>query len=514
MDLKNLSKEDLMRLVLKLQKENEKKDLKIEKLEAEKRNLNVKLDELIAKYEQKVEVNNKIIADKFLPKCEKLTPQEESINEVEALNEQKKKPRKSPSKRFIEELKELKSVEITYDFDFDEAKIDRKNVKPFGEDISYKIELNSLKYDIVEVKRPKYKDKEHIYQATSDDVFPNSPLTASLASNIIAMKYLLGIPLNRYASYMNSFNINVSPQDLSNYVIRTCNLLEPLYDELEKALVNTKFNVIHGDETTIQIIDSNKEKCYMFVYATSFWDNPVYIYKFSENRDINDTVKLLNNFNGYFVCDGYSGYDSLPNKVKGNIKIQRCWVHMRRYFFDCIKGLDQELWAKNPAYDVITKIDQMFKLEAEMRIHNYTRDQIYENRNSKEYKDLIKSIDDTILNIDYGNSTYLKKAYNHYKNDKDELYTFLEDGYLDIDNNLAERTVRPFTIARKNFLFCKTCDGATITGKLFSIVQTARANGLRVEQYLKYVIENIKTKDISKLLPWSLNLPQDLKIKK
>ena len=79
---------------------------------------------------------------------------------------------------------------------------------------------------------------------------------------------------------------------------------------------------------------------------------------------------------------------------------------------------------------------------------------------------------------------------------------------------MSERTVRPFTIARKNFLFCKTSDGATITGKLFSIVQTARANGLRVEQYLKYVIDNIRTKKIEELLPWSLSLPEDLKIKK
>ena len=79
---------------------------------------------------------------------------------------------------------------------------------------------------------------------------------------------------------------------------------------------------------------------------------------------------------------------------------------------------------------------------------------------------------------------------------------------------MSERIVRPFTIARKNFLFCKTSDGATITGKLFSMVQTARANGLRVEQCLKYVIDNIKTKKIEELLPWSLSLPEDLKIKK
>lgn len=512
MDFDNMSKEELMELVLKLQKDNKKKDDKIEKLEAEKKDLNIKLNELIAKYEQKVEVNNKIRADRFLPKSEKLSPEEECINEVEAIKE--KTPRKSPTKRFIEELKELKSIELVYDFDFEENNIDKNEVKPFGEDISYKIEINPVSFDIVEVKRPKYKDKDHIYQAISKDPFPNSPLTSTLAANIIVMKYSLAVPLNRYAKYMNSFNIMVSCQDLSNYVTRTCELLEPLYKALENSLVNTKFKVIHGDETPLQIIDSDKSKCYMFVYTTSFWDHPVYIYRFSEKREIENTVKLLNDFNGYFICDGYTGYDSLPSKVKGKIKIQRCWVHMRRYFFDCLKGLKEELWVNNPAYEVIKKIDQMFKLEDNMRNLKYTRNQIKEKRNSNEYKILIKDLDEMILAIDYGNSTYLRKACEHYKNDKAELYTFLDDGYVDINNNLAERTVRPFTIARKNFLFCKTCDGASVTAKLFSIVQTARANGLRVEQYLKYVIDNINSKEVTDLLPWSISLPQELKIEK
>lgn len=92
------------------------------------------------------------------------------------------------------------------------------------------------------------------------------------------------------------------------------------------------------------------------------------------------------------------------------------------------------------------------------------------------------------------------------------LYTFLENGYLDISNNLAERTVKPFVIARKNFLFCKTKCGAEVTGKLFSIVQTARSNGLNVEKYINYVIENIDKKNINELLPYSDKLPNDVRI--
>lgn len=358
----------------------------------------------------------------------------------------------------------------------------------------------------------KYKDKERIYQSVSNDPYPHSPLTSSLAANIIEMKYNLGIPLYRYAKYMNTFGLNVSPQDLSNYVIRTMEILEPLYNELTKALVSTPYRVIHGDETTLEVIDSKKSKCYMFVYTTSFWDNAVYIYKFSETRKIDNTVELLKNFNGYYECDGYPGYDVLPDRILEKIKIQRSWTNMRRYFNDCLKSISQSKRENSPAYNVVNKINEMFKYESMMREKEYTKVQIETYRNGEEYQKTIKELDELIMKIDYGSNSLLKKAVEHYKNDKDELYTFLENGYIDISNNLAERTVKPFVIARKKFMFCKTSDGADVTSKLFSIIQTARANGLKTELYIKYVIDNIGRKDINTLLPWSENIKKKFMI--
>ncbi|MCM1130968.1 MAG: IS66 family transposase [Roseburia sp.] len=401
---------------------------------------------------------------------------------------------------------------MVYDYDFEGNGVDKTKVKQFGVDESYKIEMNPVSYKVVKIERAKYKDKEHIYQSTSNDPYPHSPLTPSLAANIIEMKYNLGVPLYRYAKYMNTFGLNVSPQDLSNYVMRTLDILNPLYCELEKALVSTPYNVIHGDETTLEIIDSSKDKCYMFVYTTSFWDNAVYIYKFSESRKIDNTVDLLNNFNGYFECDGYVGYDALPNKVEGKIKIQRCWTHMRRYFTDCLKSISEAKRKKSPAYNVVNKINEMFKYEKMMREKCFTKKEIEEFRQGREYQKTIHEIDTLITNIDYGSDSYLKKAVEHYKNDKTELYTFVENGYVDINNNLAERTIKPFVVARKNFMFCKTADGAQTTGKLFSIIQTTRANGIKTELYLKYVIENIDKMDINNLLPWSENIVKQFKI--
>ncbi len=112
-------------------------------------------------------------------------------------------------------------------------------------------------------------------------------------------------------------------------------------------------------------------------------------------------------------------------KTGGNIKIQRCWVHMRRYFYDCLKALSEENKKKSPAFEVVSKIDEMFEMEAKMRKNTLTADQINEQRNSTKYKKVLEEIDKKILSIDCGNSTYLEKACKHYKNDKKRVIYFL-----------------------------------------------------------------------------------------
>lgn len=145
-------------------------------------------------------------------------------------------------------------------------------------------------------------------------------------------------------------------------------------------------------------------------------------------------------------------------------------------------------------------------------LSKYTASKIKEERSSDSYLQIIKELNEYIDSIDCRNNEGLSKAVNYYHNHKEELYTYLESGYVDLSNNLAERVVKPFVVNRRSFLFCKTIDGAMTTGKLFSIVQTARANGLKSEQYLSYVISSINKKDINDLLPWSDKLPKDLLI--
>lgn len=518
-DLNNMSKEELIKLVLEAQGQLIEKDRiiaektsEIEDLQVSFRDMRMRMEQLIAKYEEVVKEKRAAEIRPFLPKTEKLKEEDRIINEFETVREKKK--RRSPSETFLDQLKKAyrgEEDDVIVDYDFEANGISKENVKLFGQDETYKLEYIPGSFKVKRVLRNKYRDSEHIYEADcSADPFPHSPLTASLAANILVMKYELGVPFYRYSKYLNQKGFIISEADICHWAARSTELLEPLYDKLFEKLLHTEVNVIHIDETPLQVINDEKTKCYMFVYTTSLWEPPVYIYSFSDTRSTKETKDLLKEYNGYVICDAYSGYDSLPQQ---GIRVQRCMVHARRYFNDCLTRLPDGESKKNPAYKTLELMGKLFHHEDKFRKKKYTAERIRQERNKPYYLNCIEKLNRHIESIEPGMNTALKKAVNYYNNNRKELYTYLENGYVDISNNLAERAVKPFVIARKSFLFCKTADGADVTAKLFSIVQTARANGLKAEQYLSYCLENIRSKPIEDLLPWSDSIPQEILIR-
>ena len=491
-------------------REIEDKTRELEEAQVKIRALGEEVNRLVKAYEAKNEVVHKTIAEKFAPSSEKLA-KDLIINEVEKLDLEPKR-RNSPYRQIVSDLKKLQNIEeIVIDYNFDKNGVDKSKVKPFGEDESYKLEIEPVKIKAVKVTRLKYKDKDNIYEESSDDIFPHSPLTASLAANIITMKYQLGIPFYRYAQYLTTKGVNISDTDIGNWAAKAIDRLEPLYDLLVEKLFNTSINVIHIDETPLKIIEEKKKKCYMFVYASTVWDVSIMIYDFNSTRKCDRTAEFLKGYTGYIETDGYSGYNMLR---KQGVKINRCVAHSRRKFNDVIKqsATIDEMKA-SPALEVIKIIAKLYKHEARFKKEQFTPSKIKEERNSPYYLEIIDELDAKVDSIDTSVSNLLRIAVNYYRNQRDELFTYLESGYLSIDNNRAERdAVKPFVIARKNFMFCKNANGAEKTAKIFSIVQTARANGVKVEEYLKYTIENIDKIPLEKLLPWHKDLPDELRI--
>ncbi len=527
-----MSKEDLIELVKSIKKEDNeiietiqgklnKANKENEKLRAQMRKIQIELEKEIAKYEKLLNEYKLSAYNKYVKQTEQtellvrdgIVLEEETINEVEAkLEKKERKPRKKQAEQFVKELKNIVTKTIVEDYDFEGNNVDKNKVKKFGEDRSKKVEV-SYKFDVVEIVRPKYKDKENIYQARNNDVFPHSILTPSFAANIINFKYRLHIPLYRYSDLLKAHGLNISESNLCNYVSRISDKLEVVYCEIKKELLRS--NVIHIDETTLEVLDvKEKDKCYMFVYSSGNWTTKqVCLYEFNESRKTDKVNIMLKDYTNKVICDGYNGYDFLEKK---GIKIQRCWVHIRRYFVDCYKILRESEKYKHPAYKIVHLIDKIFKEESKYKEGTYTQEQIKEARNSKKYKEILENIDNMIAEENEKEviSENLRKAINYYINikEKGQLYTFLEDGEMEIDNNLAERTVKPFVIGRKNFSFCKTSNSAEITSKLYSIIQTALKNGIEVESYIKYVLENIESKKVEELLPWNENIKDKFSI--
>ena len=510
LDKAKIEIDDKTKELNKAKEEINNKTKELEQAQLKIRALNEEVNRLVKEYEAKKEVANKLIVEKFMPSSEKLN-KNIIINELEKITSEPVR-RNSPYKQIVNDLKKLQNIEeIVIDYDFKANGLDRNKVKPFGEDESYKLEVKPIEFKAVKVTRKKYKDKENIYEPLSDDIFPHSPLTASLASNIITMKYQLGIPFYRYANYLNTKDIAISDTDIGNWAAKAIERLDPLYELLKKKLFNTSINVIHIDETPIKIIDEKKNKCYMFAYASTVWDSPILIYDFNSTRKCDRTAEFLKDYKGYIEVDGYSGYNMLK---KQGIKVAKCMAHSRRMFNDVIKQLKTlEEIKTSPALEVIKIMAKLYKHEARFKKDNLTPSQIYKERNSDYYLKVIEELDLKINSIDISISNLMKKAVNYYKNQRNELFTYLESGYLPIDNNRIERdAIKVFVICRKNFLFCKNANGAEKTAKIFSIVQTARANGLKVEEYLKYLIENIDKVELEKLLPWHKDLPDELRI--
>lgn len=521
-DLSKLSKEELLQYIESLEKSNEILENNINIVTKEKNKYEKDFKELQIKYNKllkKIETKTQIIK---LNNHNTFYSKKESSNEKILLNEAEKTVskvgRKQGSKNFASiDFESLVTNTIIENPETLVCKDCGSDLVKIGEDISYKINKIPTKIEVTKIIRSLYKCPKcegKVYQALCNDNFPHSVCTPSLAANIIDAKFNLGVPFYRYSKYLQNNSIDLSTMDLCNYVLRSDEILKPLYNEILGTLINTSSKVIFSDETPIEVLDLNKnnrKNSYIFVYISSFYEFSIYIYSFNETRKTDELTALTSNYNGYLVCDGYPGYDKLRETNK-NIKIQRCFAHIRRNFYDVIKVLSDEKKKQSKAYEMVRRIDKLFYLENQMTVKHLDPDEIKEERNSKEYLEVFNSIYSYLHSLNPEKGTPLSKAVDYFLKFEEDSKTFLEDGHIPISNNIAERAVKPFVICRKNFLFSKSVNGAEASGRLFSILQTAKANGLVPEIYLAYCLENINKVNLEDLLPWSEKLPISLKV--
>lgn len=315
-------------------------------------------------------------------------------------------------------------------------------------------------------------------------VYPGSNASASAVAYLMTQKYVMGTPLYRMELDFSRNGYSLSRQTMSNWMIHCSEKwLAPIYEELHRRLL--KEPVIHVDETTVQVINEKdrkaESKSYMWVYCSGkHSEHPIRLYEYQPGRSGKYPAEFLKGFSGYLQTDGYGGYDLVPDVIHVG-----CMAHLKRKFHEAVIALPAGK-KTGAAVEGEAYCDALFKLE-----------ESFENLSNEERKQKRQELSKPILDefFAWGSTrnaaakSKLGIALTYLHNNTKELSEYLNDGRLDISNNLAERSIKPFVIDRKNFLFCNTPKGAVSSAVTFSIIETAKASGLNPFKYLAYVFK-------------------------
>lgn len=383
---------------------------------------------------------------------------------------------------------------------------------------TYVIKRVAAHIEVHEVIIPIYKGSDGaIYRGESPSPLDHSMISSSLLSDSIAMKYFLGVPEDRYAKWLSAEGLPFSQRTLNNWAISSAEALEGFAKGIPSLLVSKDYGVsnVHIDETTLGVIANKaqgRDTSYVFVYSGKSNKGLVRYYDFSTSRETIQTKGILKGYKGAITVDGYSGYDSIKST---EIKIQRCLVHARRKFADIVKTIDDPKILKGSvAYEAMRRINLVFAEEKKLRERNATGEELVKARMSKDYLNLVFSINSYIRGITPEKGSPLAKAIGYWNNLCPELWTYLRDASLTPDNNEAERQVKKFVLDRKNFLFSRTERGAKASCILMTIVDIAFENYVDPRGYIEFLLDNREKLSFEDLLPWSNKIPESIKIPK
>ena len=339
--------------------------------------------------------------------------------------------------------------------------------------------------------------------------------SVSLLTHILISKYADGLPLYRLENIFKRYQGDVNRTNMAHWIIRLEAVFKPLLNLMREAQNSSAY--LQADETRIQVLKEDgrraQSKSWMWVIRGGPPDKPAVLFTYDISRGGGVPEYLLDDFSGILQCDGYSAYAVVCTK-NGLVRIG-CWDHVRRKFVEAVKAADTGKISGKHAKPTMTgmalsKINKLYRIER--KIADWSDEKKYEARQQLSLpvlNELKIWLDKNAYKAMKGGST--RKAMDYALNQWDTLIGYCEHGYLNISNVLAENAIRPFVIGRKAWLFADTPAGAAASAACYSLVETAKANGLEPYAYIRYVMEHIGAADTLEkweaLLPW--NVPLD-----
>lgn len=382
-----------------------------------------------------------------------------------------------------------------------------------GEEVTERIEIIPARVIVkktVSIKRVcKNSDCEQfekiVVVPAEPQIIPQGLPTAGALAAVVTAKFVDGMPLHRQEAQLGRLGLDVSRNTLANWVIKAAlacyTLGELLLEEVRAG------PVINMDETKMQVLDEPgrdpTDRSFMWVARGGLPDKPAVFFRYSPTRSGKVATDILGSFQGYLQTDGYSGYE-LVGKRPG-IRHLGCLAHVRRKFID-VEKINKGNSKRGIAREALDLIKAIYEVERKADRAKMTPDQrkMLRQEEAKPLLDKLKALLDKYKDAAPAKSL-LGKAITYGLNQWEYIPVYLEDGLLRPDNNSAENAIRPFVVGRKNWLFAYSQQGAEASALLYSLVETAKANGLEPYAYLRFLFTELpKAKleaDIKALLP-------------
>ena len=356
------------------------------------------------------------------------------------------------------------------------------------------------------------------------DLFRNSIATPSLLAGILNYKYVNALPIHRLAQDFKRSEVNISPQVMCSWVIKSSEIYFSLiYDWMKDTLL--KQPVIQADETTLKVNRDGRKagsSSYMWVYITGEHDDSgkkIVLYDYCRTRSTEHLREFLSSYKGVLVSDGYQSYHTFSEEQ--SLTSAGCWTHCRRRFVNAIKAaqkdLPEEALKNSIAYQALARISAIYKLDGSWKERTSGYRMEHRQRILKplvdEYFDWVK---EQIKTCNVLPKSETGEGLSYSINQEKYLREFLDNGDIPIDNSACERAIRPFCVGRKNWNVIDTVEGAQASAVVYSIAETAKANNIKPYQYFEYLLTELperisrkkdSTFSLDDLMPWSSKLP-------
>jgi transposase len=388
-----------------------------------------------------------------------------------------------------------------------------------GQETSENVKIIPPKFVVVRHIRPKYACRkcQGVVEGAKVkiaepplELIPKSIATAELLAYLLASKFVDALPFYRQEKIFARIGVDLSRATMCNWAIEVAKRLEPLLELLREKIRAGPY--VQIDETTLQVLKepgrAPESKSYMWTYRGGEPGKPWPIFQYFPSRSGDVPFEFLSDYKGYVQTDGYKGYGKLGSKP--GIVMLGCWAHARRKFVEVTKVSE----TGRSAHDMLELIGDLYGVEHAAVKDKLDLKQTATLRQEKAQPILgkIKAQLDS-LNDQTPPQGLLGKAVSYALGQWDRLTRYVENGMLHPDNNLAEVAIKSFVVGRKNFLFVDTPAGAYASAALYSVTESARANGHEPYWYLRFLLARLlnatTTQDFEKLLPQNLR-PDDL----